>query len=424
MKLITDLALQKIEACIDNADGWISALKMSTQQRIQGLRELSIRMLSGRLNSLQKIELATECCVQPWLLEGYTELVTRHEVMSVEDEEQLGWTRTSNLFRVRHRYLEETMFLNDTELDIHTTFAKEFDLISAFDLSTVSYLQPDLCTATDSDVIQRDKAYYHVDIIFSVNVLKLFMMHLVTHFRPQVENTLFKLPRYLFEESSEVFRDMFLLPAPEDMPYDGSSDEQPLILQGVRKLDFRRLLRAMKVPAKFHPQNLPGNEGESTLSDVWASALELSCMWQMDKVREMSVKEISQLQDRLNTKDQTDLLRLSTKLGVTEIRAGSIQLLSDTLQPVEQIQLGIELQVHSWLLEGCAQLVRARGGISLEHEKVLGRKTTSKLFRIRDEYLRKIRDRRKSKSMASAFARSSIKEVFAEELKDAGWDGK
>jgi len=99
MKLITDLALQKIEACIDNADGWISALKMSTQQRIQGLRELSIRMLSGGLNSLQKIELATECCVQPWLLEGYTELVTRHEVMSVEDEEQLGWTRTSNLFR-------------------------------------------------------------------------------------------------------------------------------------------------------------------------------------------------------------------------------------------------------------------------------------------------------------------------------------
>jgi len=88
------------------------------------------------------------------------------------------------------------MFLNDTELDIHTTFAKEFDLISAFDLSTVSYLQPDLCTATDSDGIQRDKGYYHVDIIFSVNVLKLFMMHLVTHFRPQVENTLFKLPRY------------------------------------------------------------------------------------------------------------------------------------------------------------------------------------------------------------------------------------
>jgi hypothetical protein len=426
MKLITDLALQKIEACIDNADGWISALKMSTQQKIQGLRELSIRMLSGRLNSLQKIELATECSVQPWLLEGYTELVTRHEVMSVEDEEQLGWTRTSNLFRVRHRYLEQAMFSNrnDAELDIQTTFASEFDLISAFDLSTVSYLQPDLHTATDSDVIQRDEAYYHVDIIFSVNFFKLFTTHLMTHFRLQVENTLFKLPRYLFEESSEVFRDMFLLPAPEGMPYDGSSDEQPLILQGVHKLDFRRLLRAMKIPAKFDPRNLSGNEGESTLCNVWASALELSCMWQMDKVRDMSVKEILQLQDRLNTKDQTDLLRLSTKLGVTDIRAGSIQLLSDTLQPVEQVQLGIELQVYSWLVEGCTQLVRAQGGISLEHEKLLGRKTTSKLFRIRDEYLQKIRDRRKSKSMAGAFARSNVKEVFAGELKDAGWDGK
>jgi hypothetical protein len=421
MKLITDLALQKIEACIDNADGWVSALKMSTQQRIQGLRELSIRMLSGRLNSLQKIELATECSVQPWLLEGYTELVTRHEVMSVEDEEQLGWARTSNLFRVRHRYLEEFSNRNVAELDIQTTFASEFDLISAFDLSTVSYLQEDLRTATDSDVIQRDEAYYHVDIIFSVNFLKLFTTHLVTHFRLQVENILFKLPRYLFEESSEVFQDMFLLPAPEGMPYDGSSDEQPLILQGVRKLDFRRLLRAMKVPAKFDPLNLPCNEGESTPCNVWASALELSCMWQMDKVRDMSVKEILQLQDRLNTKDQTDLLRLSTKLGVTEIRAGSIQLLSVALQPVEQVQLGIELQVYSWLLEGCTQLVRLQGGISLEHEKALGRKTTSKLFRIRDAYLR---DRRKSKSMAASFARSNVKELFAEELKDAGWDGK
>ena len=65
---------------------------------------------------------------------------------------------------------------------------------------------------------------------------------------PQVEDTLFKLPRHLFEESSDVFRDMFLLPAPEGVSPDGCSDEQPLVLEGVRKADFRRLLEALKFP--------------------------------------------------------------------------------------------------------------------------------------------------------------------------------
>jgi hypothetical protein len=63
-----------------------------------------------------------------------------------------------------------------------------------------------------------------------------------------VEDTLFKLPRYLFEESSDVFRDMFQLPAPEGIPPDGSSDEQPLVLEGIRKADFRLLLEALKFP--------------------------------------------------------------------------------------------------------------------------------------------------------------------------------
>jgi hypothetical protein len=82
-------------------------------------------------------------------------------------------------------------------------------------------------------------------------------MHLVIHLLPQVEDTLFRVPRYLFEESSELFRDMFLLPCPEGIPCDGSSDGQPLFLEGVSKVDFRWLLKAMKCPAKFQ---IPGLE--------------------------------------------------------------------------------------------------------------------------------------------------------------------
>jgi hypothetical protein len=71
----------------------------------------------------------------------------------------------------------------------------------------------------------------------------------------QIEDILFKLPRCLFEESSEAFRDMFLLPAPEGSLSDGSSDEQPLVLEGVRKAAFRRLLEAMMFPASMSVTN-------------------------------------------------------------------------------------------------------------------------------------------------------------------------
>jgi hypothetical protein len=43
---------------------------------------------------------------------------------------------------------------------------------------------------------------------------------------------------------------MFQLPTPKDISHDGDSDEQPLFLEGVRKVDFRRLLKAMEFPAK------------------------------------------------------------------------------------------------------------------------------------------------------------------------------
>ncbi|KIM85889.1 hypothetical protein PILCRDRAFT_65474, partial [Piloderma croceum F 1598] len=194
-----------------------------------------------------------------------------------------------------------------------------------------------------------------------------------------VQNTLFKLPRYLLEESSEIFRDMFLLPTTEGVSCDGSSDEQPLILEGVRKEHFRLLLKAMKFPVEF-ASRLP------MLWNEWAAVLELSCMWQMVKIRE-----------------------------------NTIQVLSRVLRPVKRIQLGIQLKVDSWLLEGYRELIQARGGISMEDEEILGWGTTVKLFRIREEYLKMGTQRHRSPTYLNDFATNKIKEVFAEELKDAAW---
>jgi hypothetical protein len=185
---------------------------------------------------------------------------------------------------------------------------------------------------------------------------------------------------------------MFLLPHPKDVSCDGSSDEQPLFLLGVCKVAFRRLLMAMKFPTALGWSN-PGNDEVSNSQTAriylqeWASVLELTCMWQMAKVREtVVVEKILPLLCRVSSKDLISLLTLSDKLGILEIRNQLVEFLSTHLPSVKLVEIGVELPVYSLLIKGYAQLVTQ--GISMETQELLGRKTTSKLFRMRDQYLR------------------------------------
>lgn len=61
---------------------------------------------------------------------------------------------------------------------------------------------------------------------------------------PQVEGTLFKVPRYRFEKGSGFFKDLFSLPT-GDAPAEGSSDENPISVLGIMKVDFARLVEVM-----------------------------------------------------------------------------------------------------------------------------------------------------------------------------------
>jgi hypothetical protein len=165
MDVIHKLILKEFAA--NNTDEWISVLKISTQLRIKGLRALSIEMLWTKLSPPRKIELAIEYGIETWLLRVYRYFMERAECISVEEEEELGWNRTANLFRLRHGLLLEPVQPN-FDLNIRETFASEFADIAAFDHSPISYLRPELCTTSDPTVIQRDEMFYHVDIIFSV----------------------------------------------------------------------------------------------------------------------------------------------------------------------------------------------------------------------------------------------------------------
>jgi len=321
---------------------------------------------------------------------------------SVQEEERLGWDRVANLFRVRHRQLDPfSKSCVQLGSDIRITFASEFANIAVFDNSPISYLQPELHTAVDPGIIEKDKTYYHVYIILSV------------------ENTLFKLPRCMLEEGSKIFQDMFLLPSPDDASCDGSSDEQPLFLHGVRKAAFRRLLMAMEQPGEDVGYEDYDSETARILFLEWVSVLDLSCMWQMAEVRQRATKDILKLLDQVGQKDLIYLLTLSDKLGISEIRDRFIECLSKSLEPVKLIQLGIELPMYSLLVNGYARLVMQEDGISTEHEELLGMKTTSKLFRIRDKYLQERGRYYFNRGSVSVIAEVEL--LFAEELKETLW---
>jgi hypothetical protein len=162
-----------------------------------------------------------------------------------------------------------------------------------------------------------------------------------------------------------------------------------------------------------------GSETAQMLFQEWLSVLELSCMWQMAKVRERADEEISKLSYQVSEKDLIYLLTLLDKLGILEIRDRYIKCLSQDLKPVKLIRIGIELPVYSFLLNGYAGLVMQESGILAEHEELLGMKTTSKLFRIRDEYLQGQRAYYVYTNKDSVM--DELKRLCAEELKETLW---
>lgn len=63
-----------------------------------------------------------------------------------------------------------------------------------------------------------------------------------------MEGRLFKVPRKPFEDQSDVFRAMFTLPPGQNTEVDGMSDDKPLLLETVKKDDFRAFLQVLFPP--------------------------------------------------------------------------------------------------------------------------------------------------------------------------------
>ena len=94
----------------------------------------------------------------------------------------------------------------------------------------------------------KDAELFYTLMVFQVHIHMGQLGGCVILFTPQVEDTLFKVPQAPFVRESEVFRDMFDLPVPEDAESDGTSEAHPLRLDGIQLNTFRPFLKAMYAP--------------------------------------------------------------------------------------------------------------------------------------------------------------------------------
>ncbi|TEB21373.1 hypothetical protein FA13DRAFT_1741950 [Coprinellus micaceus] len=105
----------------------------------------------------------------------------------------------------------------------------------------------------------------------------------------QVETRVFHSFRHVFTNTSEVFRDMFLLPPGQSD--EGTSREKPIVLHGCVENDFASLMKVL------HPEQIHVVDSKFDLSEhEWLGVLQLATMWEMKEIRELCVQSMFQKQ--------------------------------------------------------------------------------------------------------------------------------
>ncbi|OCB88033.1 hypothetical protein A7U60_g4818 [Sanghuangporus baumii] len=180
---------------------------------------------------------------------------------------------------------------------------------------------------------QRDDEFYINFIIF------------------EVESILFRVPRHSFEANSETFRDMFAS-IPATLTAEGSSDINPLILNGVTTTDFRALVKALLSPAY-------GSKIELNVTE-WISVLRLAHLWTFGKLLDAAIEEI----DRLSS------------------------------DPALKISLAKKYNVSKWLRRNYFKLVMRLEPLTASEAEMIGTQCVLKLCEIRESRFKWVLDGR------------------------------
>ncbi|KAK0212409.1 hypothetical protein DFS33DRAFT_1482309 [Desarmillaria ectypa] len=190
-------------------------------------------------------------------------------------------------------------------------------------------IPPSLSPAMEEAVYVRNKNFYWENSIFLV------------------EDELFRAPRYQFIKHSETFRAMFALPQADADAVEGNTDDKPICLYGVSKIDFERLLNFM------YPLDIPPVL-KRTLKE-WISILKLSTMWVMTEIRNSAIFHIMER--------------------------------NQEVEAVERITLGRSHDVPTLVRSGLVTLVNQDGGVSEQQAVLLGWETALRIQWVRDKLM-------------------------------------
>ncbi|KZP27539.1 hypothetical protein FIBSPDRAFT_928062 [Athelia psychrophila] len=205
-----------------------------------------------------------------------------------------------------------------------------------------------------------------------------------------VQEELFKVPRLYFEKNSSIFNDIFQGPATKNR--EGSSDNLPIVLESIKKVDFERLLMAMFPEpslSRYIPQPINMTVRE------WTSVLKLSTLWRFGELRHEAIEEL-------------------TKLLVDS--------------PAEQVALGREYRVEDWMRKGYTMLLQRESALTQKEREILGAPITVKVYEAREATFRTGNGAKKYGGFNGSRDLASVDNLvisgFGEELNDASYDGE
>ncbi|KAG7449813.1 uncharacterized protein BT62DRAFT_886401, partial [Guyanagaster necrorhizus] len=165
-----------------------------------------------------------------------------------------------------------------------------------------------------------------------------------------VEDTLFRIPKHHLVGKSEALDSMLSLPQGCSAP-EGVSDDRPIQLSGIKKIDFERLLQVL------HP--LDATKSPELSVNGWMSVLALSSLWRMT-VRKTAIEHLT---------------------GRYLLRTGSF---------------GRKYSVAQWISSGCEELGSRVEVVSLEEGKRVGLSATLKIHHIRESFFTDIANQQRT----------------------------
>jgi hypothetical protein len=195
MQVLQSLAMSKITKLPTTKEEWVSVLNFSitiSNLPIPEIRQAALDAISLRFTDpVETVLLARRYKVKKWLIEGYSTLVRRNQIISMDEECSLGVEATYHLLHMRDRsnwtsckcdsayskrkghyiFRGPPTYQRSLDADICSRFAQEIEDVD--DLASLPFPEPDPLIHLPENGITRDSVFYFATETIQVSDVRL-----------------------------------------------------------------------------------------------------------------------------------------------------------------------------------------------------------------------------------------------------------